>query len=97
MVPTAIHSAELDAICRKYSVRDLFLFGSRGRGDARTDSDIDMLVSFPQRVSFLRMVALERELAQLFGREVDLQTKAGLSPYIRDRVLKERQEVYAAR
>lgn len=97
MVPTAIHSAELDAICRKYSVRDLFLFGSRGRGDARTDSDIDMLMSFPQRVSFLRMVALERELAQLFGREVDLQTKAGLSPYIRDRVLKERQEVYAAR
>jgi predicted nucleotidyltransferase len=42
------------------------------------------------------MVALERELSELLGRQVDLQTEAALSPYIRDRILKERQEVYAA-
>jgi predicted nucleotidyltransferase len=42
------------------------------------------------------MVALERELSELVGRKVDLQTEAALSPYIRDQILKERQIIYAA-
>jgi hypothetical protein len=84
------------ALCRRYAVRSLFLYGSTARGEDRSDSDIDLLVSFSQRVSLLHMVALERELSELLGRQVDLQTEAALSPYIRDRIIKERQQVYAA-
>ncbi len=87
---------QIKLLCTKYGVRSLSVFGSYARGDARTDSDIDLLVSFSERVSFLRMVALERELAHLLGREVDLQTEEALSPYLRDRILKERQLIYAA-
>jgi len=87
---------QIKMLCTKYSVSSLSVFGSYARGEARTDSDIDLLVSFSERVSFLRMVALERELAHLLGREVDLQTEEALSPYLRDRILKERQLIYAA-
>jgi len=87
---------KVSSLCKKYKVNTLALFGSFARGEARKDSDIDMLVSFSTRVSFLRMIALERELAQLLGREVDLQTEAALSPYLRERILRERQIIYAA-
>jgi hypothetical protein len=74
----------------------LSIFGSEARGEARENSDIDMLVSFSARVSFLTLVALERELTETLGRQVDLQTEAALSPYLRDRILQERQIIYAS-
>jgi uncharacterized protein len=94
-IPLAATS-ELEPICRKYGVSTLAVFGSFARGEERSDSDLDILVSFAKRVSLLGLVALERELTGLFGRKVDLLTEAGLSPYLKDRILKERQFIYAA-
>jgi predicted nucleotidyltransferase len=89
-------SAQLAPICRKYGVSSLAVFGSFARGEARADSDLDLLVTFAVRVSLLGMVALQRELSDLVGRKVDLQTEAALSPYIKDQILRERQVIYAA-
>ncbi len=96
MLAIPVDSLKMKAVCNKYGVDSLSVFGSFARDEAHRDSDIDLLVTFSRRISLLRMVALERELSQLFGREVDLQTEAALSPYIRDRILKERQMIYAA-
>ncbi len=43
------------------------------------------------------MVRLERELTEALGRKVDLLTEAAISPYMRERVLKEMQVVYGSR
>lgn len=37
---------EIAAICRRYQVRELCLFGSAARGDMRLNSDVDLLVDF---------------------------------------------------
>jgi predicted nucleotidyltransferase len=94
--PPIPDASKLAPICRKYGVSSLAVFGSFARGEARSDSDLDLLVSFAARIGLLGMVALERELSELIGRKVDLQTEAALSPYIKDRILKERQIIYAA-
>jgi predicted nucleotidyltransferase len=96
MSPTIPDPSKLAPICRKYGVSSLAVFGSFARGEAHSDSDMDILVSFAARVGLLTMVALERELSELIGRKVDLQTEAALSPYIKDQILKERQIIYAA-
>ena len=96
VISLTVDSSKVAALCKKYGVSSLALFGSFVRHEADADSDVDLLVSFSGRVSLLRMVALERELSQLFGREVDLQTEAALSPYIRDYIMNERQTIYAA-
>ncbi len=66
-----------------------FLFGSVARGEAKIDSDLDLLVGFSQPVTLLQLVALERELSSALGRKVDLVTEASLSPYLRDHILRE--------
>jgi predicted nucleotidyltransferase len=77
-------------------VASISVFGSTARDEATADSDIDLLVTFSQPISLLQMVALERELTEVLGQRVDLLTEASLSPYLRDRILKERRLVYAA-
>ena len=45
----------------------------------------------------MALVRLERELSEAMGRKVDLLTEAAISPYMRERVLKELRVVYGAR
>lgn len=65
------------------------MFGSVARGDARDDSDIDLLVDMEPGRTLLDLVALSRELEERLGRRVDVVTKGGLSPHLRDRILAE--------
>jgi len=81
-------------ICRQNDVSMVGVFGSMARGEARKKSDIDLLVRFSKRKSLLAVVRLERELSEALGRKVDLLTEGALSPYLRDRILKEMRVVY---
>ena len=83
--------------CRRNHIRRLALFGSVLRDDFGADSDVDPLVEFePGRVPGLAFFRMQRELAELLGRNVDLNTAADLSPYFRDEVVAEAEVVYDA-
>ncbi len=83
-------------ICRQNDVSMVGVFGSMARGESKKKSDIDLIVRFSKRKSLLTMVRLERELSEALGRKVDLLTEAAISPYMRERVLKELRVVYGA-
>jgi hypothetical protein len=91
-------AAGLAAVCRRYQVRELCLFGSAARGELRPDSDIDILVEFlpESKIDLVDYAGLMLELSQLFGRKVDLVSKSGLKPLLRPRVLREARLLYAA-
>src|SRR5271169_321797 len=93
-----IDDGQLVAVCRKYRVRELALFGSAARGEMRPDSDVDLLVEFlPQaEVGLIDYAGLMQDLGSLLGRKVDLVSKRGLKPLIRPAVLGEAQTLYAA-
>ncbi|MBI1292211.1 nucleotidyltransferase [bacterium] len=61
-------------VCRAHGVSKLLLFGSRARGTASLESDVDLLVDFQDRshLSLLRFCQLEAELESLLGHQVDL-------------------------
>lgn len=68
-----IDQERLAALCRHYHVAKLELFGSRAKGTARPDSDVDLLVSFePDAVIGFEFVTFAEELESLFDRHVDL-------------------------
>ncbi len=75
--------------CTRNRIRRLSLFGSVLRDDFRPDSDVDVLVEFEPgaRVGLIRYGAIEADLAELLGREVDMHTPESLSKYIREGIL----------
>ena len=67
---------ELEALCRRYHVRRLDLFGSAAAGELRAESDIDLLVDFgpqPGAGYAARYFDLLEALESLFKRPVDLR------------------------
>lgn len=66
--------AEIENFCRRWSVRELDVFGSALRDDFGPESDVDMLVTFEPdaRPSLFDLVTMQDELAVIFGRNVDL-------------------------
>ncbi|MGA3025155.1 MAG: nucleotidyltransferase family protein [Bryobacteraceae bacterium] len=95
---TEIDGGRLAELCRRYGVRELSVFGSAARGQARPDSDIDLLVDFlPQaETGLLDYAGLMLELEALLGRKVDLVSRNGLKPLIRAAVIEDACCLYAA-
>jgi predicted nucleotidyltransferase len=76
-------------VAARYGARDVRIFGSLARGEARPDSDVDLLVSLEPSRSLLDLIALKQDLEDLLGCRVDVVTEAAVSPYLRERVLKD--------
>ncbi len=93
-----IDGPRLAEICRRHHVARLSLFGSVLTHQFGPESDVDMLVEFERGrpITYFDVVALEMELSNLIGRKVDVRTRAELSRYFRDRVVREAQVAYAA-
>ena len=71
---------ELAAFCQKWKIKEMSFFGSVLREDFRSDSDIDIIVSFEDNSTWgiLELVRMKRELKTLLGREVDLMTRKSI-------------------
>ena len=84
--------------CRRWTVVELAIFGSVARGDSREDSDLDVMVTFAPdaHIGLLSLARMENELSAMFNRKVDLVTKGGLKPLIRNEILAEAEVLYAA-
>lgn len=94
----AVSGPALDQVCRRYHIRSLAAFGSWARGQARPDSDVDLVAEFePGRTPGLAIMSVEEALKPLFGgRRVDLVTVRGLSPALRERIRAEAVPLYGA-
>ena len=96
------HREELRALCRRFHVRRLEVFGSAARGDDfnRARSDIDFLVEFEPLQPGAYVDAffdLKEELERLFGRTVDLVSDASIrNRYFRQSVERSKALLYAA-
>ena len=75
----------------RYSVKDLYLFGSVARGEDQEGSDVDVLVEYEPgaRVGMFHFVRLKRELSEILRCKVDLATPDSLHKELRDDILKE--------
>jgi uncharacterized protein len=83
------HEAEL----RRAGIRHLSLFGSLARGDATVDSDVDLAAEFDPtaRMDLFRLAALERRIAEILGRRVDLLPEPVEKPRLRANIDRDRR------
>ena len=93
-----IPTEKIAEICQRYGIQEMAIFGSAARADMRPDSDVDVMVDFfPEtKYGLLEYQAIEDELAELFGRRVDLGTKRYIKPRLREHILRESRVIYPA-
>ena len=93
---------EIAALCRRWKIIELALFGSVLRDDFGPDSDVDVLVRFDPRArhTLLDIVQIQDELSSTLGRGTDLIERAAVekSPnhIRREAILQSAETIYAA-
>lgn len=92
-----IDAARRRDVCERFGIVALSVFGSVARGDATPDSDIALLYDLGSDARLgWEIEDLVDELAEIFGRPVDLVARTALHPMLRTDVLAEAEAVYTA-
>ena len=86
-------SSQKAFLADKFFVKEIGIFGSVARGKQHSKSDIDILVDFKSPIGIFDFIRLEDHLSTLLDSKVDLVTKTGLKPIIKNEILS--QVVYA--
>lgn len=81
--------AEICLIAKKYKAEKVFVFGSCARKEETPDSDIDFLVEFSTEASLFDLVGLQLDLQDFLQCRVDVISKDGLHPNIKNNVIKD--------
>jgi len=80
---------EILEIARSHGVERIRVFGSVVRSEDSPTSDIDLLVDIGSETSSWFPAGLILDLQSMLGRRIDVVTERGLSPWLRERVLRE--------
>jgi len=80
---------EILQLAASRGARNVRVFGSVARGEAKEDSDIDLLMDVESGRSLLDVVGLWLDLEVLLGRKVDLLTEGGVNRHLRESILSE--------
>jgi len=72
---------------QRYAIETLEVFGSWAHGEASTDSDLDLLVTFREKPGLIKFVEIQDELSDLLGLEVDLVMRTAIKPALRTDIL----------
>ena len=75
-------------LAARFGARNLRVFGSRATGSARPDSDLDLLVELEPGRDLFDLIELKQALEERTGSTVDVVTEGGLSPFMRDGILR---------
>ncbi len=85
---------KLVEILKKHGVKKIEIFGSYARGEAGSESDLDIIVEFEEKKSLLELIAIEQQLEDELKIPVDLLTPSSISPYLREKIEKESKVIF---
>ena len=84
----------VEKIAPEYNLKRVTLFGSRANGNFRDDSDIDLIVDFPEDTGLLKHISFKHKLEDIFGLNVDVISRGGITESSMMEIEKE-IEIYA--
>jgi predicted nucleotidyltransferase len=87
-------SEKASPIFRKYGLAKVALFGSRARGTARIDSDIDLLYKLDNSTGVFQKFDAQQELEKTLGAPVDLVADMSVVARMRPYIKKDLQVIY---
>ena len=82
-------SAQKDYLRKTYGVEKIGIFGSFARNEATVESDLDVVVSLKEPISYFKFFNLEKDIVLFTGREVDLATDEALKAAIKEGIMRD--------
>jgi len=83
---------KIKKILKKYNVKRAGIFGSYAKGEQKRYSDIDILIEPPKNMGF-GFAGLEIDLSEKLNKKVDLVSYNGLSPFLKEKILKQEVKI----
>ena len=82
---------KIKVILRKHNIAKASIFGSYARGEAKKNSDIDILIEVPKGINFslLDLVGLQLELENVLKKKVDILTYKSIHPSLKPYIMKD--------
>ena len=81
----------------KYRIKYAGVFGSFARDEARSNSDVDIMIDYHRPFSLLDLIGLENDLKDLLQKKVDVVTENGASKYMKPSMLRDLKVFYGQR
>jgi uncharacterized protein len=81
-----IKTDSLRRILTRYGVTSADVFGSYARGEAHSDSDLDLLVTYAPKTTLFKIIDLQDELEAVTGNRVDLVSAKYIRPALAKRI-----------
>ena len=88
---------KITPILKQHGINKAAVFGSVARGEARPDSDVDLLVEFKTVPGLFEYIGLENLLSDKLGKKVDLATEQSLHRLIKPQVMRDLKTIYEER
>jgi uncharacterized protein len=83
-------------ILSRFGVKRAAVFGSVARGEARPDSDVDLLVEFKKTPTLVQLIKMENELKGILNKEVDVVVKGSEKPLIKPLIYRDLIGLYGS-
>ena len=94
MIALQQYATDILQIATKHGVIKVRVFGSFATGTATPSSDIDLLVNLETGRDLFDLIALKQELETQIGRKVDVVTEKGLSPHLRETIIRQSRPLW---
>lgn len=90
-------SSKIIPILKKHDVSKAALFGSVARGEAKKNSDVDILINFSKKKSLFDLIGLEQLLEDVLKKKVDLVTYNSINSRIKEYIMRDEKILYEER
>ncbi|MBU1199959.1 nucleotidyltransferase family protein [Patescibacteria group bacterium] len=83
-------------VFKSYGVKKASLFGSHARGEAKPESDVDVLVEFDKTRSMdlFKYIKFGQDLTEKVGKKVDVVQYSTIKPLLRESIMEDEKLIY---
>jgi len=87
------HAWIIKRVAQTHGAARVRVFGSHADGKVRKRSDLDLLVKFSRGRDLFDLIGIKLDLEKQLGCKVDVVSERGLSPFLRDKILKQASQI----